>query len=150
MKILLVFLLLLPQAAHANCCEPVRPIVRVTTQAPVETQSAASTATSGASGAKANTGNQTINLSFPRKTVVVERKVVRKVRVNYRPNHLVLLGGASKTGIEVYNSGCCSFNADTKREADVGLQYLRSISRLDVSGVATIRGGLYLGVGFNW
>lgn len=151
--VFLAALISVPAAADPCCVAPQRPVVRVTTQAPQDKQEthSSSQAHGGKAGAQATTGQQVINLSFPQKTVVKTRKVKKVVRKDVtRPNRLLLLGGLSKTSLRVQDDGCCHFKASTERELDLGLQYIRDLGRVDVSAAGTFRGGMYLGVGFNW
>lgn len=64
-------------------------------------------------------------------------------------NSLSLLGGASTTDLYVSRSSNV-VRAGTDYEFDTGLMYQRDFEKLRASVAATLRGSVYLGIGFNF
>lgn len=111
------------------------------------------------STASATTGNQSIIIqSTPVKPVVikltrtiVKRKIVKKTKtiLVYTPNRLLLLGGATKTNLDI-EFDCCDLVIKRRYEPDFGLQYIRDFGPLSASMAATGNHSMYLGLGINW
>jgi hypothetical protein len=100
----------------------------------------------------AKTGNQTVTVHVPPPKVIIRtinKRVYKKI-VQSNPNRLQLLGGVSKSKMDVAYDGCCNLTAKKKHEPDLGLQYLRDFGSFTGSIAGTTRENFYLGVGINW
>jgi hypothetical protein len=109
--------------------------------------------------ASATTGNQVVTVVTPqpkpvvvklKRTIIKHRKVIRHKKVLvYKPNRLLLLGGATKTHLDI-DFDCCNLDVKRRYEPDFGLQYIRDFGTLSASIAATSNRSMYLGLGFNW
>jgi hypothetical protein len=107
----------------------------------------------------ATTGNQVVNVIQPqqkpvvvklKRTIIKHRtKTVQKKVLVYKPNRLLLLGGATKTRLDI-DFDCCNLDIKRRYEPDFGLQYLRDFGTISAGISATANRSLYLNVGVNW
>lgn len=171
MRLLLVIMLIsLPAYAAENQCKVVEPI-KAKKRAAVKTmpkkaavqpmcstceekKCCEKTTEQTISQSSATTGSQTVTINLPppqpRVLSLYKERSVEKTKMLYKPNRLQLLLGLSKTDLDIKDDGCCSVTAKTKREPDIGLQYLRDFGSFTGSVMGTINENVYVGVGFNW
>lgn len=129
---------------NTPCCEKDK-----TTETDAEANASVKT------GVRAETGDQTVkvNIIMPKAEKPKTKTRIKKVEVEVEvtnPNRLLLLLGASRTGVTLEENGCCDFDAVQEYEPDVGLQYLRDVGSFTGSIGGTIQRNVYVGVGFNW
>lgn len=96
-----------------------------------------------------NTGETKVRERVIERVRIKRKRVIREVKVT-DPNRLQVLIGASRTGLELEKSGCCTTHVDQKHEFDVGLQYLRDFGVFTGSIGGTLNQSVYLGLGINW
>jgi len=107
----------------------------------------------------ATTGNQVVNVIQPqqkpvvvklKRTIIKHRtKTVQKKVLVYKPNRLLLLGGATKTRLDI-DFDCCNLDVKRRYEPDFGLQYIRDFGTLSAGISGTMNRSLYLNLGVNW
>jgi hypothetical protein len=165
---LLIFMLLLlgiSSAARSEtvCCELKKPTPTKTVyiNRTVEKPVGAPVNVTSSTSAAATTGQQTQSIVIqqaPQKPVVVKlkrtvikhRTKTKHIRINhYKNNRLLLLGGATKTRLDI-DFDCCNLDIKRRYEPDFGLQYTRDFGTLSASIAATSNRSMYLGLGFNW
>lgn len=165
---LLIFLLLLlgiSSAARSEtiCCELKKPVPTKTVYVnrTVEKPVGAPVNVNSSAAANATTGQQTQSIVIqqaPQKPVVVKlkhtiikhRTKTKQIRINhYKNNRLLLLGGVSKTRLDI-DFDCCNLDIKRRYEPDFGLQYIRDFGTLSASIAATSNRSMYLGLGVNW
>lgn len=161
-----VLVLTISSARAAACeerCPPAPPKPRtVYITKTVEAKSAPSNTNNRATAtvsSAATTGNQTVNVIQPqqkpivvklRRTIIKHRTKVKHIRVNhYRNNRLLLLGGATKTRLNI-DFDCCNLDVKRLYEPDFGLQYIRDFGTLSAGIAATSNRSVYLNLGVNW
>ena len=124
----------------------------------VESKATPANATASASNS-ATTGNQVVNVIQPqpkpiviklKRTVIKHRKVIKHIRINhYKNNRLMLLGGATKTKLDI-DFDCCNLDIKRRYEPDFGLQYIRDFGTLSAGIIATSNRSVYLNIGVSW
>lgn len=162
---LLIFVLLLvgissTAKSETVCCEikkaaPTTKTVYVnrTVEKPVGAPvNAASTATTGQQTQSIviqQTQSKPVVVKLKR-TIIKHRTKVKQIRINhYKNNRLLLLGGVSKTRLDI-DFDCCNLDIRRRYEPDFGLQYIRDFGTLSASIAATSNRSMYLGLGVNW
>lgn len=165
LAVFMVLLILLSGRASAceERCPPVPPKPRtVYITKTVEAKSVPSNTNNQATATATNsatTGNQVVNVIQPqpkpivvklKRTIIKHRTKVKHIRVNhYRNNRLLLLGGATKTRLNI-DFDCCNLDIKRRYEPDFGLQYIRDFGMLSAGISATVNRSVYLNLGLNW
>lgn len=163
---LLVFLLTLlgigVAKAETACCEVKKPVTKtIYVNRTVEKPVGAPVNVNSSAASTATTGQQSQSIVIqqaPQKPVVVKlKRTIIKHRTKtkrtkvlvYKPNRLLLLGGATKTRLDI-DFDCCNLDIKRRYEPDFGLQYIRDFGTLSASIAATSNRSMYLGLGVNW
>ena len=123
------------------------------------TKTVESKATPASASNSATTGNQVVNVIQPqpkpivvklKRTIIKHRTKTKRVRVNYyKNNRLMLLGGATKTKLDI-DFDCCNLDIKRRYEPDFGLQYIRDFGTLSAGIIATSNRSVYLNIGVSW
>jgi hypothetical protein len=144
-------------------CQPIPPkpktvYITKTVEAKAVPSNTAATASATATNS-ATTGNQVVNVIQPQQKPVVVKlkrtitkhrtKTVQKKVLVYKPNRLLLLGGATKTRLDI-DFDCCNLDVKRRYEPDFGLQYLRDFGTMSAGISATANRSVYLNLGINW
>jgi hypothetical protein len=161
--VLVVFFNLKEAFGCDSGCQPVPPKPRTvyitkTVEAKAVPSNTNNRATATATNS-ATTGNQVVNVIQPqqkpvvvklKRTIIKHRtKTLHKKVLVYKPNRLLLLGGATKTRLDI-DFDCCNLDVKRRYEPDFGLQYIHDFGTLSASITGTANRSLYLGLGINW
>lgn len=162
LSLLILVVVLLATGANAcpDQCPPKPKTVYITKT--VEAKAVPSNTNNQATATATNsatTGNQTVNVIQPqqkpiivklKRTVIKHRTKTKHIRVNhYKNNRLMLLGGATKTRLDI-DFDCCNLDIKRRYEPDFGLQYIRDFGTLSAGISATSNRSVYLNLGVNW
>lgn len=165
--LLLIFVLLLvgissTAKSETVCCGVKEPVTKtVYVNRIVEKPVGAPVNVNSSANAAATTGQQTQSIVIQqaqpkpvvvklKRTIIKHRKVIKHKRVNYyKNNRLLLLGGVTKTRLDI-DFDCCNLDIKRRYEPDFGLQYIRDFGILSASIAATSNRSIYAGLGINW
>lgn len=158
--LLILCIILLSNNADAcpEQCPPKPKTIYITKTVEAKATPSNNTATATATNS-ATTGNQTVNVIQPqqkpivvklKRTIIKHRTKTKRIRVNhYKNNRLMLLGGVTKTRLDI-DFDCCNLDIQRRYEPDFGLQYIRDFGTLSAGIAATSNRSVYLNLGVNW
>ena len=140
-------------------CQPIPPKPRTVYITKTVEAKATPSNTAATASSTATTGNQVVTVVQPtpkpvvvklKRTIIKHRtKVVQKKVLVYKPNRLLLLGGVTKTRLDI-DFDCCNLDIKRRYEPDFGLQYIRDFGTLSAGISATVNRSVYLNLGVNF